>query len=293
MTSLVLTPNNLQVLSGAADSNIHVWSLERALSFSRAQLSDSSALPRPAFSFGEHRSAIISMISSNSHFSTNTAFSVSEDDTIHRWSSVNGQIFTTIFSQKPVTSLCLDPADRALYLGHKDGSVTFQDLMVSSQAAEEAIELLDIDHTRDTWSSSETSSDAVTCMTLTYDGTILLTGHRSGRILSWNVAKRAFFKVLAKLEDPVTNIIMSFPEGLSKEYFAIGNVVIKPRLELSNSMAPAGMSSIPSDYTINGKLSGRHAEATDELGITEDGWPDHILREGIEALRPLSASSES
>lgn len=224
----------------------------------------------------------------SSYFWTNTIVSVSEDGTLHRWSLVDGQKISTAFSSKGVASLCLDPADRALYLGHDDGSVSFQDLMVPLQSANKANDMLDTDDKRNNWSSSLTLSDSILCMTLTYDATVLLTGHRSGRVSAWNIAKQTYLKELNKLENPVTNIAMLIPDGLAQDQRAIGSEVIKPRLDLSNTVFTKGTSDVPINYTINAQINRGISDTSTGLGITEDGWPDHILRNGIEALRSLN-----
>lgn len=161
--------------------------------------------------------------------------------------------------------------------------------MVAPPLVANANGLFDINSAKDTCSPSITFNDGILCMTLTYDGTTLLTGHASGRVSSWNLAKRSFLKEVMVLENPVTNLVMLSPEGLPDHRVAVGNAIIKPRLDLSSSSHTAETSGIPLNYVVQTQILGLDTAATIRSGMTEDGWPEELLREEQQLIQHLDS----
>ena len=139
-------------------------------------------------------------------------------------------------------------------------------------------------------------------MTLSYDGTALISGHENGKIHGWDIAKGRYNKLLIDFAAPVTNLYMLLPTGFPnqpKTPFKMVNVV-KPRYESSlssSSIHPdAGNSLVPNVYTFTAQFTttlppfrSSSPFLTDPMAdfdaaLTHPSFPTCILDEGIAAL---------
>ena len=155
----------------------------------------------------------------------------------------------------------MDIADRAVFVGYEDGTIQAIDLYKQSTRdgpnslfngnSLAAIQLME----KDRWPASTTASDPINCITISYDGTLLLSGHQSGKIISWDVAKGRLRNQLIDLGKPVTNIRMDWPAGLPTDApgFQI-KIIVKPRMDLSTYTgdSPSGL---PPGYCFHAKLN--------------------------------------
>ncbi len=262
VSCLSVLPGNTFILSGSSDSNAHVWSLPQIVSFSQSQplLSHDTPPNAPLRTFSNHRSGITALACGHSRPLTNFAVSASSDGTCYVWNIADCQVLRTILFDSASQCLAIDPADRALYSGHEDGSIQFFDFYNESKIIRDsdtpvALNPIQLD-ARDSWSPASSEIGSAQCLTISYDGTILLSGHSSGRILSWDIAKHRIRKVVADLGNSVTNISMQRPEGLPIKRPSIEvKTVVKPKLELSSSLDQIGTSGIPADYCLQVQIT--------------------------------------
>jgi len=253
VSCLSVLPGHNFILSGSPDSNVHIWSLPQLVSFSQPQSlsSHDSQHNAPLRTFSNHRSGIMSLACGHSRSMSSFAVSASNDGTCYVWRASDCQVLRTILFDSAPQCLIIDPADRALYSGHEDGSIQCFDFYSDRQnlpGSHSAVPSNSIEvNTKDSWSPASTETGSTQCLTLSYDGTTLLSGHTSGRIVSWDIAKHRVQKVIADLGNPVTNIAMQRPEGLPSKRPNIQVItVVKPRLENSPSM----LNGIPSNYAL-------------------------------------------
>ena len=262
VTSLCITENLSLILSASSDSAVHIWSLQGLVAFSQPSNSyshDTSKLPIRTFS--GHRNSVTAVACGHSRSHTAFAVSCSQDQTCYIWSIQDCQILRTYLL--PSTPLCfsVDVADRAVFVGYEDGSVQAIDLYRQSTRDTHdsmyngnslaAIQLSE----KECWPASMTASDPTNCMTISYDGTQLLSGHQSGKIISWDVAKGRLRNQIIDLGQPVTNIHMDWPAGLptDPQGFQI-KTIVKPRLDLSTYTgdSPSGL---PPGYFFHAKIT--------------------------------------
>lgn len=256
VSQLVVLPGNNFILSGSSDSNVHVWSLPKLVSFVQPQsvFSNEPAANAPLRAFAQHRSKITALACGHSCSASNFAVSASGDGVCYIWNVSDCQLLKTILYPSSPLCLVVDPADRALYSGHGDGSILSHDFYQNLQttqhihtATSEQVELRVVD----AWSSGPDDIGATQCITLSYDGTILLSGHPSGRIMSWDVARRRFQKQVTDLGQSVTNIVMQPLEGLvhSQIPHTMTKTIVKPTM---NNIARdnTGTSGVASDYSV-------------------------------------------
>lgn len=262
VTSLCISENLSLILSASADSTVHIWRIQSLIAFSQLSNSYSHDTSKsPTRTFSGHRNPVTAIACGHSRSHTAFAVSCSGDQTCYVWSISDCQILQTYLL--PSTPLCfsVDIADRAVFAGYEDGSVQVIDLYnQSTQDAGEslyngsgpaAIQLTE----RDCWPASTTASDQVNCTTLSYDGTTLLSGHQSGKIISWDVAKGRLRNQILDLGQPVTNVHMLRPAGLPMELpgFQV-KTIVKPRLDLTTYTGD-GSSGVPPGYNFLAKIT--------------------------------------
>ncbi|KAL9120142.1 MAG: hypothetical protein Q9187_003300 [Circinaria calcarea] len=311
-TCLVADPTSNFLLSGSPDSNIHIWSLPALLSFSSSvgngcgQLSPFS----PVRTLSNHRAEITALVVGHSSNSTNIAISGSRDNTCIVWDYQNGTLLHTFLL--PATPLCLaiDPADRAFYAGYEDGSIKLVDFYKQASMSHPIYDpALQATPTQpppsDRWVLPAEAASAALCLDVSYDGTTLLSGHQSGKIQIWDIAKGRYTSHLVDFGAPITNLYMLTPSGFlitHKPNLKVKNIV-KPRYESSlnsNNLHSSNDSVVPESYSFTAqfastlplpRFSSRDLLADFDFALTHPSFPTALLEEGIAELAALSSPS--
>ncbi|KIW52210.1 hypothetical protein PV05_07871 [Exophiala xenobiotica] len=295
VSSLCITPKNEYILSGSADSSIHVWSLLKLVSFLQPTGTFGSEEPShsPVQTFSGHRGAITALSCGHSRINTNYAVSTSDDGTCYLWNIDSCQILRTLLLPSLAVSVTIDPADRAVYFGCNDGRI--QSFELFRHTVNDKVSLFTSSHippiqllAKDSWVASSEEIGAANCLTLSYDGTSLISGHQNGVIVRWDVAKHRISNEITNLGQPVTNIEMLEPEGFpnrSKPRYTITNVV-KPNLELTSSR-DKGTCGIPAKYNLHMKIDALRPSEEDNLfsqAILGHGFPTSLLDDALRSL---------
>ncbi|KAI0015211.1 putative ribosomal assembly complex component Ipi3 [Xylariomycetidae sp. FL0641] len=223
ITCIVATPFHL--VTGSDDSNIHVWSYPRLLEL------DSTIEHEPQGTLSNHRAAITSLaIGQSVNPDTNLCVSASQDKSCIIWNYQLGVALRTLLFPSTPLCLALDPCARAFYASAEDGSMFAVELF-----GEKA--LLGPSSTEDSSTAVQVSSpfgaapqDAgpATCLGLSYDGTVLVSGHPRGQVLRWDLSSRSDSTELANLNAAVTNIAFVAPLPRSRPTKPVN--VVKPFL---------------------------------------------------------------
>ncbi|KAK4993050.1 Pre-rRNA-processing protein ipi3 [Elasticomyces elasticus] len=226
ITSLAVDPPSSFLLSGSEDGSIHVWSLPDLLSFSSSTSfptsTDDGGQRAPRHTLSTHHGAITALAVGHGYGAANIAVSASKDKSCIIWDYQNGSLLSTYLMSETPLCLALDPADRAFWTGYEDGSIQFVDLYSSQNRGQNGgigrVNMLYVEETATTpiqplpntrWHhSSSVDLGATLSIDTSYDRSILLTGHTSGNIGSWDVARGKFDKLIAStpLPGPVTNL---------------------------------------------------------------------------------------
>ena len=210
--------------------------------------------------------------------------------------------------------MALDPADRAMYIGYSDGSLQTIDFYDEVQKTTPTDTLRDqtTSH-RPIQPSSKTRFGAdsqklggVLSLSLTWDGTTLISGHSSGKVAVWDVAKGNYLSTLTNLPGPVSNLQCLLPTGYPNQpepKFRIATVV-KPKQDVCGSSN--GSSLVPPNYTLTMQFSGRlhtaRASATDhthttktvfEEALSHPSFPRDMLEEGLAELERWDPMSQN
>lgn len=274
MTAVSVDATSNFLLSGSADSSVHVWSIPSLLSFSNQDTHS------PLHTLSAHRSAITALVTGHSSSSLNIAVSASKDNTAIIWDYQNNTLLRTILLPATPLSLALDPADRAVYATYEDGSVQilhFYSPYFSSDSPEDANTthknnpLYDEAHaampvqppasTR--WNPPSDDVGAALSAMLSYDGSVLTTGHASGKILTWDIPLSRYSSTFptsaSVLPGPVTNLvplpITGFPAKRQDNSTRTKiHAVVKPKHGAFENRDMEG--AVPGNYKIAAQLLG-------------------------------------
>ena len=312
-THLAISPNSNHILSGSPDASILLWSLPTLLSFEyTSPYSNAPTQFSPLKTLSSHRDAVTALIFGHSHSKINIAISASTDKTLIVWDPLHGEVLHTFLLSSPTISLALDPADRACYAGYDDGSIQFIDFYKSTGVAQmirdPALQDTPTQPSYDErWRSPTKGEEQATlCLQVSYDGTMLLSGHKNGKIHAWDIGRGLYSSSLAEYEHPVTNIVMLPPTGFPKPKVRHVKLkqVVKPRYESSfaGEGADAGKASgVPLNYTFTTQftsklpMSTRHEAAERDFhdALLHPSFPDEWLEEGIAELEAYSSSRQN
>ncbi|KAK0628186.1 WD40-repeat-containing domain protein [Bombardia bombarda] len=205
VSCVVATPH--RVLTGSDDSDIHVWSLSQLLEL------DSAVEHEPERSLPNHRAGITALsANSSASYDTNICVSASKDKTCIIWNYQTGDALRTLLFPSFPLCISLDPSSRAICVGCEDGSLYLVELFAEkpllgpqSEDASTVVQVLSA------FGATQPDVGPASCLSLSYDGTMLLTGHPKGQILKWDVADNKTPVQLANLNAAITNLVFVSP----------------------------------------------------------------------------------
>ncbi|KAI8669588.1 hypothetical protein NCS57_00774100 [Fusarium keratoplasticum] len=236
VSCLAVTPYH--ILSGSEDSNINVWSLSRLLEL------NVQGEHEPDLTLSNHRGAITSLtVGPSTNPETSICVSASKDKTCIIWNYQTGQLLRTLLF--PAFPLCarLDPSARALFVSSEDGAVSLIELyggekpVLGSRSTELPSIVVQVSAPL---AVSDPEAGQPSCLAVTYDGTSILSGHTSGKILRWSLAENSHPTEVASLNASVTNLC--FVPPLSAEQPTKALTIVKPNQNLKQ-------------YTFTGQLT--------------------------------------
>lgn len=209
VSCLAATPHHL--LTGSDDSNVQVWSLAQLLEFDT-----NNDEHEPIVSFSNHRGAITAVAAAPGDSpETSICVSASKDKTCIIWNYRTGTILRTLLFPASPIALALDPCQKGVFASTEDGSIFsiefFGPKPLLGPDSEDASTVVQL---TSPFCTIPSESGPASCLGLTYDGTVLLSGHPKGQVHSWSMTDRQSVsgaKVLTNLNAAVTNLVMVPP----------------------------------------------------------------------------------
>lgn len=169
---------------------------------------------------------------------TNVLVSASKDNTAIVWNYHTGELLRTFLLPSTPSVLAMDPCDRAVYVGFEDSSVQMVDLFNPTSSTNSLFDAdaqaTPISIKSEPLSGAPSTLERVNCLGVSYDGTTLLSGHQSGKIVQWETGPRKFSSELTDLNSPVTNLHMLSPFPEQHTVKAVN--ISKPKLGEGNHM---------------------------------------------------------
>ncbi|OTA99133.1 hypothetical protein M426DRAFT_16753 [Hypoxylon sp. CI-4A] len=266
VTCMAATPYHL--ITGSDDANLHVWSVPRLLEL------DSTIEHEPQGTLSNHRAAITSVAAGQSvNPDTNICVSASRDKSCIVWNYQQGVALRTLLFPSAPLCLSLDPSARAVYVSSDDGSLFAIDLfadkaLLGPQSAEESSTAIQVFAA---FGATPREAGPASCVALSYDGTVLLSGHPRGQILRWDLGSRADSTELTSLNAAVTNIAFVSPLPPSRPTKPI--TVVKPFL---GSRSYDFTSQLDSDMVADTRFAKM---------LRTNGLPQDILEQAILAFQ--------
>lgn len=261
------------VLTGSDDSDIHVWSLPQLLEL------DSAAEHEPLRSLSNHRAAITGLsLSPSVSADTNFCVSASKDKSCIIWNYQTGDALRTLLLPSFPLCLSLDPSSRAVCVSCEDGSLYlaefFAEKPVLGPGSEDASTVVQVSSP---FGATQPDVGPASCLSMSYDGTMLLTGHPKGQIMKWDIAEYKSPVELANLNAAVTNISFVSPFPTEKPTKTVN--IVKP-------------SQAERAYTFTAQFDAFQSSATrfDSL-VNASGFPREPMESAIAAFYQPAAES--
>ena len=290
VTCLVVDPADNFFLSGSSDAMVHVWALPTVLSFSP----DTSRAP--VHTLSTHRGPISSIVCGHGVSSANIAVSISADKSAIVWDYHSGQALRTYLLLEVPTAVTLDPADRGFHIAYGNGSLQTVDFFDEVQRSSSVDVLRDsITSHRPVQLSPKTRFSAESqklggalSLSLSWDGTTLISGHTSGKIATWDVAKRNYCSVVANLPGPVSNLQFLSPKGFlaSPDTTFRIHTITKPKQDAA--LTTIDNTLVPANYTLNLQftrpLRSSVISATERRSTTKGAFEEALTYPGFHTL---------
>lgn len=290
----------LDVLSGSADGNIHVWSVATILAMGDVGKSMEIHKRAPIRTLRGHKDDIVGIVTGrvgDSHGGRGIAISAAKDDTACIWEHGSGTLLRTILLPLSPTCLTIDPCDRAAYFGFSDGTVTSLDFFkmdgeqnVKNAIFDEQKKTIAVQISTDSlWKIPGENIGSCLSMDVSYDGTKLMTGYDTGKVVIWDIPTRRYVSQLTAMPfaGPVTNLRVLPLQSTGSNYRSELEIrdVIKPRF----GEIDAHDGQLPPNYKISAHLVGdittfSHERSDFERCLDHSSYPDDILADGINEM---------
>ncbi|KAK4164210.1 WD40-repeat-containing domain protein [Cladorrhinum sp. PSN259] len=278
VSCVIATPTH--ILTGSDDSDIHVWSLSQLLEL------ETAAEPEPERSLSHHRAAITA-VATNQSVSSNTNFAVSasKDKSCIIWNYQTGDALRTLIFPTFPLCLSLDPASRAMCVSCEDGSIYLEELFgqkpLLGPDSEQSSTVVQVSTPL---GATQAETGPASCLSVSYDGTTLLTGHAKGQILRWDITENKTPVELANLNAAVTNVVFVSPFPTGKPTKTVN--IIKPSQAERTYVFAAQLDSLAA--------SSSESESRFDSLLNAAGFPQAALEEAIAAFQqPPGEAAES
>ncbi|KAM3212229.1 hypothetical protein ACQJBY_065354 [Aegilops geniculata] len=190
---------DMLLVSASEDGSIKVWDLLTMLD----EQSRFEAKTPYLYNFNQHTLPVTDIAC----FHGAIAVSSSEDRTCKIWSLSEGRMLRSISFPAIIDSVEIDPRSHIFYAGGRDGKiyVTAMGVDVSSQGRDDSsiLGILD-DH-----------SKAVTSLTSSTDGLLLVSGSEDGNVRVWDTRSQQVTRKFKHSQGPVTNVLIVTPKRLN------------------------------------------------------------------------------
>eukprot|EP00510_Aplanochytrium_minuta_P003290 CAMPEP_0184023576 /NCGR_PEP_ID=MMETSP0954-20121128/11461_1 /TAXON_ID=627963 /ORGANISM="Aplanochytrium sp, Strain PBS07" /LENGTH=456 /DNA_ID=CAMNT_0026306523 /DNA_START=22 /DNA_END=1389 /DNA_ORIENTATION=+ len=212
VTALTLLDDDSFVLSGGKDALVNCWSFSEVV--------DEDALDvQPFMTWSEHRLPI-SSIRTGTGGVNSRVLTCSLDNTAKIWSVPLKSLLYSIYFPCPLNDCVLDPAERWVYAGGEDGNVYMKALSWDAHSDEidrrkrqrtNSSRLLNKTNEKKEMSATTVlgvHEASVTCLSLSLDGSLLVSGSLDSTCQIWDIQSRQSIKSI-NFASPVVSLLIS------------------------------------------------------------------------------------
>lgn len=202
VTCLKFTDDSSHFVSGGKDNLALVWSLTSVVQL------DLSHTPEPRHVLSRHSLPITDLHCGLMGAQARVATS-SLDQTVKVWELSSGELLLSVLFDVEIMSVTSDPCEYFLFCGGSDGNI-FQVSLCSQSLSRDKSFQSDSDGNQ----VFKGHRNLVTCLSVSMDGTLLLSGSHDETVRLWDIQSKQTIRCLAH-KGPVTNaIIMAAPANM-------------------------------------------------------------------------------
>uniref|UniRef100_A0A3Q3W2L8 WD repeat-containing protein 18 n=1 Tax=Mola mola TaxID=94237 RepID=A0A3Q3W2L8_MOLML len=192
VTCLKFTDDSSHFISGGKDNLALVWSLPSVIQL------DLSHTPEPRHVLARHSLPITDLHCGLMGTQARVA-TASLDHTVKVWELSSGELLLSILFDVEIMSVTMDPCEYFLFCGGSDGNIFQVSLCGQSDDGNQVF---------------RGHRNLVTCLSVSMDGTLLLSGSHDETVRLWDIQSKQSIRCLAH-KGPVTNaIIMPAPANM-------------------------------------------------------------------------------
>ncbi|KAI9008390.1 WD40-repeat-containing domain protein [Gaertneriomyces semiglobifer] len=193
VTAIAFTVDDHAFITVGQDSTIHMWMFSAVLT-----PTSTGAPPTPRNSLSGHTLPITSLTLSKTLCSSVRIYTTSLDRTCKIWDTTPQNLLTLLYP-KPLTCSTVDSTETRLYCGTSTGTIYQSNLC-------NALPVRTVADAAKYSSEMNSHTACVSGMSLSMDGSLLVSGSEDGKAIVWDTVSRQAIRVFTQHAGPITNV---------------------------------------------------------------------------------------